>query len=95
MGGIVILAALMYVIIQLVKEVGVKQVPKDMDWRQISVESARGVSPKEQERQMYSGYYNQHFDHPQDGQEGYSMKNDQPTYYICKNHSCQPPTNQL
>lgn len=47
MGGIVILAALMYVIIQLVKEVGVKQVPKDMDWRQISVESARGVSPKE------------------------------------------------
>ncbi|MDD3239476.1 MAG: thioredoxin domain-containing protein [Lachnospira sp.] len=29
------------------------------------------------------------------GQEGYRMKNDQPTYYICKNHSCQPPTNQL
>ena len=31
-------------------------------------------------------------DHPD---ENYPLKNDQTTYYVCRKHSCQPPSNEL
>lgn len=58
MTGLIIVAGIIYVVYALAKDASIKPYPKDMDYRQMTIDRAHGLSTKEIDRRAYSGYYN-------------------------------------
>ena len=57
MSGIIIVLGLGWFIYQCIKDACIKPAPPGTDYRQVTIDSAHGVSGKEISRRIDSGYY--------------------------------------